>query len=537
MRTSFARLVGVARRSAQGLRSLRHSSTKAAVSAGLHAEGTAVSVKLGDGTSAKFHSLWLRDHCRCAACTHETTLQRLVDTLAIPSNIKAQGVEVIENGAAVRVHWTDGPGIEQAKGETEHKSVFSSAWLAAHVYPHPPPSELPTTVAAPHAPAAVVKSDQAAPIVQRKPYEDPAAIDPLTVTPWTAQHFGSRHAPDTSRYFPSVPYNLYSGEASSEEINSFISNIPVYQSQRRQIEEALASAKDAENLKRSLGLHRALSLLQRYGFVRIEGVPPTEKATEQVCKRIGPLMSTLYSFEQDKKITGDEGKETTLSRHMWRTEVLPDGGNDTAYTGIALPAHTDGCYMLDVPGLQVFHALKSDPERGGDSLLVDGLSVAEHLRKHHPDTFAFLCNYQLPYHHTDPEHILYAQHSVIQLDKNMGRVTGLRFNNDDRAPLVFGGRDSSAGGSSTFPVPMPTVYQHLRRLIETMRMPQHELWMPLRPGTVLIFNNQRVMHGRASFSIKSGRVLSGAYLAADTWTSRLRAVSASLGLYKPALAL
>ena len=52
------------------------------------------------------------------------------------------------------------------------------------------------------------------------------------------------------------------------------------------------------------------------------------------CSRIGFLRPTLYS------------------PGMWATEVRPVY-NDTAYTTIALPPHTDGCYWDDQPGLQV----------------------------------------------------------------------------------------------------------------------------------------------------------------------------------------
>lgn len=64
---------------------------------------------------------------------------------------------------------------------------------------------------------------------------------------------------------------------------------------------------------------------------------------------------------------------------------------DTAYTAEALGAHTDGTYYTAPPGVQVLHCLGRDAAgKGGESLLVDGLYVAQTLRSRHPDDFAVL---------------------------------------------------------------------------------------------------------------------------------------------------
>lgn len=267
---------------------------------------------------------------------------------------------------------------------------------------------------------------------------------------------------------------------------------------------ASAAAASAAAAAPLLGLHRALALLHAYGFVRVEGVPASEAATEAACRRVGALRGTLYG----------EG--------MWRTEVLPGGGNDTAYSTVALPAHVDGCYMGDPPGLQAFHCLRADPS-GGHTLLVDGLAVAEGLRGAHPDTFAALAATPLQYHHTDSVHRLRAWHTPIALDPQSGAVTGIRFNNDDRAPLALPSRSVGAVVAS-----MPALYLHIRRLLAALRTPSHELWMPLRPGTLLIFDNQRVLHGRSGFNCASGRILSGAYIGRDEWQSRFRSVDVAV---------
>lgn len=582
----------------------------------LHADAAGVAVHFGDGGSAKFHAIWLRDHCRCAQCTHPGTKQRLVDTLAIPSGIRPSSASVVDGGRAVRVEWSDGPGLDAAPlcggSHKVHVSIFPAEWLAAHTYAYGGtassaaeavrPSRPLMPPASPHVPANDEEDHgQRRGQCQYRHHDPVASLSSRTA--WTAAHFGSRSDADDARGFPSVPYHAFMGsfgsgsvigsdapaddnehagsrsssvaasqsgsgsaagsEASADEegapaaavqpgeflpyafssaamlpgtsrelrrheaaasrlhcdaaaigsVEAFLAGLsPVARARYegvlsglRQSASSSASAAASASLAAAsasfLGLHRALALLHRYGFVRIEGVPASEAATEAACRRIAALRGTLYG----------EG--------MWRTEVLPGGGNDTAYSTIPLPAHVDGCYMSDPPGLQAFHCLRADPT-GGHTLLVDGLAVAESLRAAHPDTFNALAATPLQYHHTDSVHQLRAWHTPIALDPLTGAVTGIRFNNDDRAPVAL---PSKALGD--VPVSMPALYVHIRRMLAALRSPAHELWMPLRPGTLLIFDNQRILHGRSGFSGASGRILSGAYVGRDEWQSRFRSVT------------
>jgi hypothetical protein len=85
---------------------------------------------------------------------------------------------------------------------------------------------------------------------------------------------------------------------------------------------------------------------------------------------------------------------------MWATEVRPVY-NDTAYTTVALPPHTDGCYWDDQPGLQVFQCLQPDLDGGGKTVLVDGFKVADIMRERYPESFKYWCKQALPFHHVD----------------------------------------------------------------------------------------------------------------------------------------
>jgi trimethyllysine dioxygenase len=52
---------------------------------------------------------------------------------------------------------------------------------------------------------------------------------------------------------------------------------------------------------------------------------------------------------------------------------------DTAYTSLALEAHTDTTYFTEPAGLQMFHMLSHTGGSGGESLLVDGFAAARQL--------------------------------------------------------------------------------------------------------------------------------------------------------------
>ena len=40
-----------------------------------------------DGTTTRFHFIWLRDHCHCLECYFDTTKQRLLNSATIYENI------------------------------------------------------------------------------------------------------------------------------------------------------------------------------------------------------------------------------------------------------------------------------------------------------------------------------------------------------------------------------------------------------------------------------------------------------------------
>lgn len=80
-----------------------------------------VSTRWSDGRTARFHHVWLRDNCTCAACRHPSIHERTLDSLTVPLDIEPDAVEVA--GGDLHVVWPGG-----------HRSVYTAAWLEAHAY-------------------------------------------------------------------------------------------------------------------------------------------------------------------------------------------------------------------------------------------------------------------------------------------------------------------------------------------------------------------------------------------------------------------
>jgi alpha-ketoglutarate-dependent taurine dioxygenase len=250
------------------------------------------------------------------------------------------------------------------------------------------------------------------------------------------------------------------------------------------------------------GLARALRALRDWGLFLVEGCEASDGATEAACRRLGGLRRTLYG----------EG--------MWRTEVRA-AGTDTAFSAAALSLHTDGNYLADgPPGVQVFHCTRADAAAGGgDSLLADGLAVAAELRARAPAAFELLARERIEYHHTGRDGLVRAARRVFELEPDgSGDVRSVAWNDDDRLPFEPPRGGGGGGGDAL----VPALYAAIDALRDVLTDEAVALRLPLRPGTVLFFDNTRVLHGRTAFDARSGRTLVGAYIGKDDWQSTLR---------------
>ncbi|KAI0711887.1 mitochondrial protein [Cerioporus squamosus] len=242
------------------------------------------------------------------------------------------------------------------------------------------------------------------------------------------------------------------------------------------------------------GLYKWLSNVDKFGFCFISGVPATPEATEELSRRIGFIRETQYGTFWDF------------------TSNLAKG--DTAYTTLALGAHTDTTYFTDPCGLQLFHLLEHTGGTGGATLLVDGFYVASILKELHPDAYELLSSVSVPTHAAGEADALFTPNTrnTPILKHDGGELVQVRFNNDDRSVL----RDLQ-------PDQVEPWYDALRTWYKLLTSPDSEYWVQLSPGTAVVVDNHRVLHGRSAFDGK--RRMCGAYIGMDEYRSKLAVLS------------
>lgn len=152
---------------------------------------------------------------------------------------------------------------------------------------------------------------------------------------------------------------------------------------------------------------------------------------------------------------------------------------DTAYTSLALGAHTDTTYFTDPAGLQMFHLLSHTAGEGGSSLLVDGFAAAKELALTFPKAFDILSTFRLYSHASGNQGInmrSYVPYPVLNTHRTGRYVYQVRWNNDDRAVL----KPDMPGGHS-----VEDWYDAARKWVEILKSPRREYWEQLRPGKPL----------------------------------------------------
>jgi len=212
-------------------------------------------------------------------------------------------------------------------------------------------------------------------------------------------------------------------------------------------------------------------------------VPATESAILEATALVGRVYETNYGVVFDV-----------------RSVAHPE---NLAYSDLGLGLHTDNPYREPVPGFQALHVLLASPD-GGDSVFADGIALGNHLRLIDPQAFDILTRTPVPFHYRSQDAELYAERPLIQLSCD-GRVVAVHYNNRSVAPLRPGGRDDAG------------FYAAYRRFAELLRDPGHHVKFKLENGHLVVFDNQRILHGRTAFaSAGYARHLRGCYLTRDS---------------------
>ena len=129
-----------------------------------------------------------------------------------------------------------------------------------------------------------------------------------------------------------------------------------------------------------------------------------------------------------------------------------------------------------------------------------------------PVAFAALTRVKVPAHYLGDGVSLRAEHPIIGLD-DRGAYRQIAYNNYDRAPFRLPAAQ------------MREFYDALALWNRLVNDPAYENAINLRPGTALLFDNWRTLHGRRAY--QGYRRLCGAYVNKEDFDSKLRVLRAA----------
>ncbi len=260
------------------------------------------------------------------------------------------------------------------------------------------------------------------------------------------------------------------------------------------LNSALPSLSYSDITTNKEALKNWLRRIRDYGFAILHDVPIESGMVTQIAELFGYVRETNYGCYFNVK---------SLSNP-----------NNLAYTSLALSPHTDNPYRDPVPTLQLLHCLSSHVE-GGESILVDGFSVAEMLCKERPEQFKLLSTLPLTFNFADKNTNLTSETPIITCNMR-GVVRAIHFNNPSVMPFQF------------LPELMLPYYEAYQSFAQILDDPAYQLRFKLKPGDLFIVDNQRVLHGRSSYSTTGKRHLQGCYADRDGLYSCLKMLEQQL---------
>ena len=283
-----------------------------------------------------------------------------------------------------------------------------------------------------------------------------------------------------------------------------------YSEEAREQRKILPKIWDKQRISQQLPVHAFSKIMQQdadlltwlrdlrdYGITLVTAVDTTGSALKAVAERIAFIRETNFGT-------------------LFEVKAKPNA-NSTAYTTLRLPLHTDLPTRELQPGLQFLHCLINDAS-GGESILVDGFKIAEHMRQHHPDDFKALSTLSMSFYNKDKDSDYRFKGPALVTDSS-GAVVEVRLANFLRGPL-----DIPADQ-------VMSLYSAYRCFMQLTREARFQYFHRLNAGDLLVFDNRRVLHARNAFDLKQGeRHLQGCYVDRDELLSRIRVLERSCKL-------
>lgn len=242
-----------------------------------------------------------------------------------------------------------------------------------------------------------------------------------------------------------------------------------------------------EVLENPSKLLECLKNIQIYGFTHLKNVPNISAKIVDVVALFGYVKETNYGKFYDV--------------------IAKKNPENLADTQLGLPPHTDNPYRNPTPTVQLLHCLKSGVT-GGKTILVDGFNIAQKLKEENPSYFKLLSEQKMFFKFKSNEHWLENEAPIIS-EKN-GIINAIKFNNRSIQPFNI---------DDEIMIDFYKAYQYFENQLQNE---ENHLQFKLEPSEVIIYDNERILHGRTAYNLVSERHLQGCYADRDALYSKIR---------------
>ena len=200
-----------------------------------------------------------------------------------------------------------------------------------------------------------------------------------------------------------------------------------------------------------------------------------------------------------------------------------------AYTSHALPLHTDLPFYGYPPGIQLLHCLVQckDMNGAGNSILADGLAIAQKMKVEMPRLYQRLVNSKVVFEDKANNGKFFMKYERAIIGECDGVPCEIHYNDHVRSTELNVALDD-----------VEEFYDAIREFGKLAHSPEFVYETRLQPGEILAFSNKRVLHGRraivtfnqASNSERISRWLQGAYVDMDEVYSKQRCLDEAAGI-------
>ena len=225
----------------------------------------------------------------------------------------------------------------------------------------------------------------------------------------------------------------------------------------------------------------AISNFISTGAICIKNAPCLPNTLEELSPRLGPIRELLFGRIHD----------VSVDSHIY----------NIAHTSLAIPPHNDFASYSWPPSVQALHMLANESE-GGESIIVDGYSVARDLRNDFPNFFNILSTFSVPFREFDEENETYTNEPIIRLNSN-NEIAGFRYSNQLMQMV-----DPQKKNVYLF-------YEAYHELCKRINSQKYKSKFRLEAGHILLVSAHRILHGRNEFNANGKRHLQDAYYEMD----------------------